>query len=69
MAIYEDESPKTNYWALWAGCCVIGGAFLGIAFAALFVHGPHWLTNLSAVALGYGGGALGARLYKRTAKC
>jgi len=69
VAIFENEGRrKINYWSLWAVCCVIGGALLGVMFVGFFVRGPHWVFNLSAIAFGYGGGALGAQLYKWTAR-
>jgi hypothetical protein len=52
---------------------LLGGAFLGLLFAAMFIRVPHWITGSIANALQgfiamacvYGGGYLGSKLYLR----
>lgn len=61
--MYEESISKR--WDLVALLYVMGGAAAGIIFVAFFVHGPHWLINLSAAAFSFGGGGLGGMLYKR----
>jgi len=62
---YMEDDYAPRKWTLIAGCYLFGGALSGIMFVALFVHGPYWLRNLCAIAATYGGGTLGALLYKR----
>jgi hypothetical protein len=62
---YEEEPRPAISWPFVAAFYIVGGALSGILFVGLFVRDPHWRLALSAVAFGYAGGYLGAKLYKR----
>jgi hypothetical protein len=62
---YVETDVPARKWPAIATCYMIGGAFMGLLFAALFIRAPYWLTGSLAIAFSYSGGALGGYLYKR----